>query len=725
MFRFPNCTQYDSMDCGPSCLRMIALYYGRDISLVYIRELCCATNRGVSFLGLDRAAKLMGFDTICAKIKLDQMAKSVPLPCILHWNSEHYVVLYKVKKKLGKKYYFVSDPIGARFKYSEKEFMNCWLNKDGLGVVFCMEPNQNFFDANNRKQHLGIRWFFQYMKPYYGGMFQVLMGLFFGSLLLLVFPFFTQAIVDYGIGNRNLGFIWTILIAQILLILGSSAIGFIRSWVLLHVGMRINLTIISDFILKLTKLPMSFFDSKMIGDVLQRIGDNSRIKEFVTETSLSILFSILNIIILSVIVFIYNIWIFLIFSIGSLLHIGWILLFMKKRAVLDKKMFAQTSSSQSNIIQLVMGMQEIKLCGCENQKRWEWEDVQAEIYSIAIRGLSLLQYQQSGAILLLQLKNALITALIASLTIRGQMTLGMMMSIQYIIGQLNSPIEQLIQFVRKYQDAKLSLERLNDIYEIEEEICNTSRLITKIPNDTITIHDVSFKYDKLSTKYIIDNVSLQIPKGKVTAIVGLSGSGKTTLLKLLLGFYIPEKGAIFIGNQNLSKYDIREWRKHCGVVMQEGYIFSDTIAANIAPGVNHINQDRLIECAHTANILGYVETLPMGFNTIIGGDGLGLSMGQKQRILIARAMYKNPNYILMDEATNSLDATNESEIMERMRFFLRGKTALIIAHRLSTIQNADNIIVMENGRIIEQGTHAYLISKQGKYYDLIRKQLSL
>ena len=725
MLRFPNCTQYDSMDCGPSCLRMIALYYGRDISLVYIRELCCSTNRGVSMLGLDRAAKLLGFDTICAKIKLDQISTSVPLPCILHWNNEHYVVLYKVKKRLGKKYYLVSDPIGSRFTYSEKEIMNCWLNKDRRGVVFCMKPNQKFFDSNNSKKCRGIRWFFQYMKPYYRTIFQVLIGLFFGSLLLLIFPFFTQAIVDYGIGNRNLGFIWTVLIAQVLLILGSSAIGFIRNWVLLHIGMRINLTMISDFIIKLTKLPMIFFDSKMIGDVLQRIDDNSRIKEFITETSLSILFSFLNIIILSVVVFIYNIWVFIIFAIGSLLHFGWILLFMNKRAILDKKMFAQTSSSQSNIIQLVMGMQEIKLCGCENQKRWEWEDVQAKIYSIAVRGLSLLQYQQSGAILLLQLKNALITAVIASLTIKGQMTLGMMMSIQYIIGQLNSPIEQLIQFVRKYQDAKLSLERLNDVYEIEEEVRNDSRLITNIPNDSIVINNVYFRYDKLSTKYTIDGVSLQIPKGKITVIVGLSGSGKTTLLKLLLGFYTPEKGDIFIGNQSLSKYDIREWRKNCGVVMQEGYIFSDTIAANIAPGVDCINQDRLIECACAANIFGYVKTLPMGFNTIVGAEGLGLSMGQKQRILIARAMYKNPNYILMDEATNSLDATNESEIMERMRLFLHGKTALIIAHRLSTIQNADNIIVMENGRIIERGKHCSLISKQGKYYDLIRKQLSL
>ena len=725
MLRFPNCTQYDSMDCGPSCLRMIALYYGKDISLVYLRELCCFTNRGVSILGIDRAAKLIGFDTICAKIKFDQIDTSVPLPCILHWNNEHYVVLYKVKKILGRKYYFVSDPIGSRFKYSEKEFVNCWLNKDGLGVVICMKPNPKFFESNSGDQSRGIRWFFQYTKPYYGAIFQVLVGLFFGSLLLLIFPFFTQALVDYGIGNRNLGFIWTVLIAQILLILGNSVIGFIRNWVLLHIGMRINITIISDFIIKLTKLPMSFFDSKMIGDVLQRIGDNSRIKEFVTETSLSILFSLLNIIILSVIVLIYNFWIFLIFTIGSLLHIGWILLFMNKRAILDKKMFAQTSSSQSNIIQLVMGMQEIKLCGCENQKRWEWEDVQAKIYSIAVRGLSLLQYQQSGAILLLQLKNALITALIASLTIKGQMTLGMMMSIQYIIGQLNSPIEQLIQFVRKYQDAKLSLERINDVYEIEEEVHNTSRLITNIPNDSVTIHNVYFRYDKLSTKYTIEDISLQIPKGRTTAIVGLSGSGKTTLLKLLLGFYTPEKGDIFIGNQSLSKYDIREWRKNCGVVMQEGYIFSNTIAANIAPGVNCINQERLIECAHTANILGYVKALPMGFNTIIGGDGLGLSMGQKQRILIARALYKKPNYILMDEATNSLDATNESEIMERMRSFLHGKTALIIAHRLSTIQNADNIIVMENGRIIEQGKHSVLISKQGKYYDLIRNQLSL
>lgn len=726
MTKFPNFTQYDSMDCGPTCLKMISLHYGKDVSIVYLRNLCCATNRGVTLYGLDRAARELGFNTLCSRVSLEQLRSIVPLPCIIHWNNEHFVVLYKVCERLGRNIFYVSDPIGSRFSYNEQEFTKCWGKNEQRGVVLCLEPTSCFFESKfDCVTPAGLKIFFKYIKTYIGSVAQVLIGLILSALLLLTFPFFTQAIVDHGITNKNVGFIWTILIAQLCLILGNTAIGFIRSWLLLHIGMRINLTIISDFIIKLTKLPMGFFDSRMIGDILQRIGDNSRIKDFVTETFLSIILSMLTIIVLGGVVLFYNFWVFVIFFLGSLLHMAWIMLFMKKRAALDKKMFAQTASSQTNLIQLVMGMQEIKLCGCENQKRWDWEDVQAKIYSLAINTLSLFQYQQSGAIFISQCKNAIITALIASFTIKGDMTLGMMMSVQFIIGQLNNPIEQLIRFFRKYQDAKLSLERLNDIQTIKNEKPDNNNLIKDIPKSSLSLKNVSFKYDKLSSNYIINNISLDVPLGKTTAVVGLSGSGKTTLMKLILGFYEPDEGGIYIGGNNLLQYDISEWRKSCGVVMQDGYIFSDTIAANIAPSVDVYDQERLIDCARIACILDFIESLPLGFNTVIGSDGQGLSMGQKQRILIARAIYKNPSYVLLDEATNSLDAENEAKIMDGVRVFLKGKTSLIIAHRLSTIQHADNIVVMNDGMIIEQGTHAELLAAHGKYFELISKQLSL
>lgn len=463
----------------------------------------------------------------------------------------------------------------------------------------------------------------------------------------------------------------------------------------------------------------------MLGDVIQRIGDHTRIKDFVTETGLSLVFSVFNVIILGAIVLIYDWRVFLIFIGGTVLYLAWVLMFMKRRAILDKKVFAQSASNQSNVIQLVMGMQEIKLCGCEETKRWEWERIQARIYQLTSGELTLSQYQQSGAILILQIKNALITALIASLTIQGEMTLGMMMAIQFIIGQLNNPVEQLISFVRKYQDAKLSLERLNDIYAINDEVIEKTSLIKSVPYETIRISNLCFKYDKLATNYTLNNITFDIPKGKTTAIVGLSGSGKTTLLKMILGFYKPDEGTIKIGDHDVLNYDLREWRMRCGVVMQDGFIFSDTIAGNIALGVDAPDQFKLDNASRIANILDLIHSLPMGYQTVIGTDGLGLSVGQKQRILIARAVYKNPDYILMDEATNALDTENESEIICNMNNFLKGRTAVIIAHRLSTIRNADNIIVLGNGSVVEQGTHEELVSRNSIYHMLVKNQLNI
>ena len=733
MKHFPLYTQHDAMDCGPTCLRMVAAFYGRRFSLQSLRENCFISRQGVSMLGISEAAEKLGMHTIGLRIPILRLIDDVPIPCIIHWNQNHFVVLYRIEKRKNECLFHIADPAGSKITYTEEEFKRCWLagrnGGEDEGVVLCLEPTPDFYnhpiedsDNNNKRSMLFL---FQYLRPYKKLILQLFIGLGTGSLIQLILPFLTQSIVDFGITNQNLGYIYLVLIAQIVLVVSSTSVEFIRGWILLHIGMRVNISLISDYLAKLMRLPIAYFDTKMTGDILQRINDHTRIQEFLTSTSLSTLFSIANIVIFGLVILFYNWMIFLIFFMGSALYVAWVWLFMKRRAVLDHKMFAQNSANQSNMVQLVGGMQEIKLNGCEQQKRWEWEHIQARKYSLTVKGLALSQYQQSGGILINQMKNAVITALVAALVIKGDITLGMMLSIQYIIGQLNSPIDQLIGFVRQYQDAQLSLERLQEIYTKDDERPAGKTLITDIKNTDIKIEHLSFRYDKLNEKPTLDNISIVIPKGKTTAIVGLSGSGKTTLLKMILGFYEPDKGKVIIGNSDIKNYDKREWRKHCGTVMQDGFIFSDTIARNIAPGEERIDEDRMREAAETANIRDFIEDLPLGYNTKVGAEGHGLSMGQKQRILIARAVYKNPEFIFMDEATNSLDANNEHLIMQKLNRFMQGRTAIVIAHRLSTVRDADNIVVLQDGHICEQGTHADLINKQGIYYSLVKNQLNV
>ncbi|GAB6123461.1 peptidase domain-containing ABC transporter [Dysgonomonas termitidis] len=728
---FPLFIQHDLVDCGPTCLRMVAAYYGRTYSLEDLKEKSRITREGVSLLGISEAAENIGFRTMGIMIPFDNL-KDATLPCIIHWNQSHFVVVYKIKRKRGIDYIYIADPSGGKFKYTKDEFCHCWISSvnegEKVGVSLLLEPTPDFYEQKtNKAERVGLRFLFAYLKPYKKFISQLFLGLLFGSIIQLIIPFLTQSIVDFGINTQNLSFIYLVLIAQLVLILSSTSVEFIRGWILLHLGTRINIALISDYLIKLMRLPMEYFDTKMVGDILQRINDHDRIQNYLTNSTLNILFSFFNIIIFSIVLLLYSVKIFIIFFIGSILYFCWVWIFMKRREELDRKNFAQQSANQSNIVQLITGMQEIKLNACERQKRWEWERIQAKLFRIRIKGLALGQYQNSGAILINQVKNLIITALVAQLVVQGDMTLGMMSAVQYIIGQLNGPIDQMINFFRQTQDAKLSIERLSEIHEKEEEESMDEIQIQNIPsNKDLNIRRINFSYDKTSIgKTVIKDIEFLIPYGKQTAIVGTSGSGKTTLLKLLLRFYSLDKGDILLGENNLNSYSIREWRKKCGVVMQDGFIFSDTIAKNIAPEVENIDKERLMNAVITANIREFIESLPLSYNTKIGSEGHGLSQGQKQRILIARAVYKDPEFVFFDEATNALDANNERTIMENLWDFFKGRTSIIVAHRLSTVRHADQIVVLEKGEIVEIGTHEELTNNKGAYYSLVKNQLEL
>jgi len=846
MKKFPHYRQLEQMDCGPTCLRMVAKHYGRHYSAQTMRERAQIGKDGVSMLGIAEAAEAVGFKTVGVRVTLDKLVEDAPLPCILHWGQNHFVVLHKVTKGsvsrrllqgiMGGRssgtgilpvygnqatynpqpnhfpdshssephpprtaptsstaLFHIADPASTLVTYTAEEFERRWLSGEHegekKGLALLLEPGTGFYEEEGDKvEGLRLGQLLGYLLRYRSLMVQLGLGMLAASGLSLLLPFLTQAVVDVGIGTQNLSFVYLVLVAQLVLTLSSSAVGFLQGWILLHISVRLNLTILSEFLAKLMRLPLSFFDVKQFGDIMQRIGDHHRIESFLTGQTLSVAFSLFNLLMFGFVLAYYHLSIFLVAVGASLVYAGWVVGFLRKRRKLDTKRFDVSSRNQSQLVQLIQGMQDIKLAGAETGKRWEWERTQARLFRWSVQSLSLSQFQQAGAVLINQGKNIFITFLAAKAVIAGELTLGGMVSVQYILGQFNAPIEQLIGFMQSWQDAQISLERLNEVHGLADE--EPAHLPLRQEWDRaqdIRIENLSYTYPGAGNEPVLRDISLTIPHGKTTAIVGTSGSGKTTLLKLLLRFYAPQKGGIYLsvptdrspasgtpdrspvrrggaldrngraykmrareddqglesslngvgmelpagiisaggGGLNLERISHGAWRQQCGVVMQEGFLFSDTIARNIAVSDEVIDQDRLYRAAHTANIHAFIESLPMGYHTKIGAEGNGISQGQKQRILIARSVYKDPQLLLFDEATNALDANNEAVILQNLEEFFEGRTVVVVAHRLSTVRNAHQILVMEKGEIVERGTHAELVARQGKYFELVSNQLEL
>lgn len=722
------------MDCGATCLRMVAKQYGKEYSINWLRRICETNKQGVSMYSISNAAEQIGFNTLGVKAKAEDLIE-LPLPCILHWNNSHFVVLYKVKNSK----FTVADPAtNGTMVLDEDHFRELWHgreNKEGIALV--LEPTPDFYKAEDEqieRVSKKITWttLFSYLLQHKAYFFQILLGLFAASVFQLLIPFLTQGIVDRGVNMQDMNFVYIALAAQFVLMLGRTIVEFSRQGLLLYISTKINLSLLTDFWKKLMRLPISYFDTKQAGDIMQRIGDQHRIERFLTGNSINILFSMVNLVVYSFVMMMYSISVFIVFLIGSVLYVLWISVFLRARRKLNYKQFALASRENSATMEMVMGMQEIKMHNAETPFRWKWENMQRGLFGIGFKNLSLNQTQNAGALFINEGKNLLVTAIVATSVIKGDLTLGAMLAIQYILGALNNPVQQFTGFVQEFQDAKISLERLNEIHaeRDEPEAKPNSENIQQNSKIGISIQNLVFGYYSGEDERILKNINLDIPAGKVTAIVGMSGSGKTTILRILQKYYDEKyKGQIKVygekSDKELKQIYPKLWREKIGSVMQDGYIFNESISGNIAVGIEEPDMDRLEYATKLANIKEFIDELPMGYHTKIGSEGTGISMGQKQRILIARAVYKDPDILFFDEATNSLDANNEKVILENLESFFMGKTVVVVAHRLSTVKNADKIVVLEQGEIVEEGTHAELTTMKGKYYELVKNQLEL
>lgn len=726
--KFPFVKQHDSMQCGIACMCMICRHLGKNLSLQFLEKHCHPSKEGVSLKGISDLCDALHLDCVAGKVSVNEL-EECPLPCILHWNQNHFVVLYKIDRRGSR--FWIADPGKGKYRLDAREFISHWIStssgNSAKGVAMFFEKTDGFDNLIpcNSDERRSFRFLLAYLRQYRRYFLQIFLSLALGCLLQLILPFLTQWIVDIGISHSDIKFIWLVLLGELMIVAGRTATDFIRRWLLMHISMRINISLVSDFFIKLLKLPMAFFDTKLMGDLLQRIGDHSRVQNFLTGQVLGIIFSFLSFIIFGFVLFFYNPLIFAVYAAGSICYAIWISSFLRKRKVLDYELFERQAVNQNKTYQFITSMQEIKLQDCERRRRWEWEDAQAALFEVQLKSLKLQQTQEAGSIFINEVKNIVITVFAATAVISGQMTLGAMLAVQYIIGQLNAPVEQFMSFIYSLQDVRISLERINEIHQGKNEEPAEGRASDFTDGKSISLRNVDFKYDPHSLGKTLERVSFEIPEGKVTAIVGASGSGKTTLIKLMLGYYPVMSGSVSIAGRDINGYNLKWWRRQCGVVMQDGVIFSESIARNIAVDDGEIDVDRLEKAARIANIHDYVMGLPLKYNTLVGRDGVGLSQGQKQRILIARAVYKNPAFIFLDEATNALDAKNERAIVENLNEFYKGRTVVVVAHRLSTVRNADRIIVLDAGRVVESGCHSSLIDKKGAYFNLVKNQLEL
>ena len=723
---FPHFRQLDYRDCGPTCLRMVAKHYGKTFSREFLRDKASITRIGVTMAGIAEAAEAIGMRTLGMRVSMDSLVTEAPTPFIVPWRQKHFVVVYKTSKDT----IFVADPAQGLLTYSHEDFKKAWTNTgDDTGFALLLEPNTQFFaQKEDKAKTKGFSFLLPYFRPYKKLIQQLFIGLLVASIIQLILPFLMQSVVDIGVNNRDIPFIYLILISQLTLILSQTLVSVFREWLLIHITSRFNIKMISDFLFKMLKLPISYFETRNTGEHIQRIADHTRIQNFISSSTLNMLFSIITFLLFNCILAYYNTKIFFVFIIGAVLYVGWTFFFLKKRAELDYKRFDETSQSQNSLIQIISGVKEIKINNSQRKNRWKWEFTQISLFKTSLSSLKLAQYQSIGATFINELKNIIITFLAAKAVVDGSLTLGMMVTTQYIVGQLNLPLSTFITFIQTWQDAKISLERLSQVHTRDDEDVENLNKSKELPvNKSIILKNLSYRYGGQSTPFVLKSISCSIPEGKTTAIVGASGSGKTTLMKLLLKFYEPTEGEILIGEVNLNNLNNDFWRMNCGAVMQDTFMFNDTIAGNISESEQNeiINRDKLNNAAFVANIEDFIQKLPNKYNTELGTSGIRLSGGQEQRIMIARAVYKNPFYLFFDEATSALDANNEKVIMENLNKFIEGKTAIIVAHRLSTVKNADNIIVLENGEIVEQGSHEILTRLKGKYYELVKNQLEL
>ena len=724
--KFPHYSQLDYRDCGPTCLRMIAKYYGKTFSREFLREKASITKTGVTMAGIAEAAEAIAMRTLGMRISLESLVTEAPTPFIVPWRQKHFVVVYKTSKTK----IYVADPAQGLLTYSHEDFKKAWTNTtDNTGFVLLLEASPQFYAfAEDKTKTKGFSFLLPYFRPYKKLIRQLFIGLMVATIIQFILPFLMQTVVDVGVNNRDIPFIYLILISQLVLIFSQTLVSIFREWLLIHITSRFNIKMISDFLFKMLKLPVSYFDTRNTGEHLQRITDHTRIQNFVSSSTLNMIFSMITFIIFNCILAYYNLKIFTVFIVGATLYVGWTFFFLKKRAELDYKRFDEASQSQNSLIQIINGVKEIKINNSQRKNRWKWEYNQISLFKTSLSTLKLAQYQSIGATFINEIKNIVITFLAAKAVVDGNLTLGMMISTQYIVGQLNLPLSNFIIFIQTWQDAKISLERLSQVHTRDDEDLATAKKSNELPDTkTIEIKDLSYRYGGKSTPFVLKNVNCIIPEGKTTAIVGASGSGKTTLMKLLLKFYVPTSGSINIGSVDLNNINNDFWRLNCGAVMQDTFMFNDTIGGNISESEQNemIDRDKLNNAAFVSNIGDFIQKLPNKYNTELGTSGIRLSGGQEQRIMIARAVYKDPFYLFFDEATSALDANNEKVIMENLNSFIIGKTAIIVAHRLSTVKNADKIIVLENGEIVEQGNHNDLTKLRGKYYELVKNQLEL